>query len=70
MDILRDSVMTILKNGIRFGQLKKNIDVESFATVVIASLEGAIMMSKLRGNNDDIRRVTASLERQLDEIEV
>jgi TetR/AcrR family transcriptional regulator, transcriptional repressor for nem operon len=29
---------------------------------VIASLEGAIMMSKLRGNNDDIRRVIRHLE--------
>lgn len=70
LDILRDSVTTILKNGIRFNQLKKNIDIDGFATLVIASLEGAIMMSKLRGNNDDIRRVTAFLERQLKEIEI
>lgn len=70
LDILRDSVTTILKNGIRFNQLKKNIDIDGFATLVIASLEGAIMMSKLRGNNDDIRRVTVFLERQLKEIEI
>jgi TetR/AcrR family transcriptional regulator, transcriptional repressor for nem operon len=70
LEILRGSVTTILKNGIRFNQLKKNIDVEGFAALVIASLEGAIMMSKLRGNNDDIRRITLFLEHQLREIEV
>lgn len=70
LEVLRDSVITILKNGVRFGQLKKTVDIEGFAAVVIASLEGAIMMSKLRGNNDDIRRVTAFLDRQLKEIEV
>jgi TetR/AcrR family transcriptional regulator, transcriptional repressor for nem operon len=70
LEILRDSVSTILRNGIRFNQLKKNSDVEGFAAVVIASLEGAIMMSKLKGNNDDIRRITNFLDRQLKEIEV
>lgn len=70
LEILRESVSTILKNGIRFNQLRKNTDVEGFAAVVIASLEGAIMMSKLKGNNDDIRRITQFLDRQLKEIEV
>ena len=68
--ILRDSVTTIVQNGIKYNQLKKNIDIEGFATLVIASLEGAIMMSKLRGNNDDIRRIIVFLEKELREIEL
>lgn len=70
LDILRDSVTTIVQNGIKYNQLKKNIDIEGFATLVIASLEGAIMMSKLRGNNDDIRRIIVFLEKELREIEL
>jgi TetR/AcrR family transcriptional regulator, transcriptional repressor for nem operon len=69
LDVLRDSVVTILKNGIRFKQIKKDIDLDYYATIIIASLEGAIMMSKLRGNNHDIRRVIKHLEKQLQEIE-
>lgn len=69
LDILRDSLITVLDNGIRFGQIKPGIDKEYYATVVIASLEGAIMMSKLRGNNDDIKRVLLNLEQQMKEIE-
>lgn len=69
LDILRDSVITILKNGIRYHQIRKDTDVHSFAVIVIAALEGGIMMSKLRGNNDDIRKVTRHLENQLRNIE-
>jgi TetR/AcrR family transcriptional regulator, transcriptional repressor for nem operon len=70
LEILRGSVATILKNGVRFNQLKKSTDADGFSAVIIASLEGAIMMSKLKGNNDDIRRITLFLERQLKDIEV
>lgn len=70
LDILRDSVLTILDNGVRYKQMKSGIDKEFYATVIIASLEGAIMMSKLRGNNDDIRRVIKHLETVVAEIEL
>jgi TetR/AcrR family transcriptional regulator, transcriptional repressor for nem operon len=70
LDILRDSILTILENGMRYKQLRSDLDKEFYATVIIASLEGAIMMSKLRGNNEDIRRVIRHLERQLETIEM
>jgi AcrR family transcriptional regulator len=70
LDVLRDSVLTILDNGIRYKQIKGGIDQDYYATVIIASLEGAIMMSKLRGNNDDIKRVVKHLELLVKEIEL
>jgi AcrR family transcriptional regulator len=70
LDILRDSIVHILKNGMRFKQIKRETDLEFYATMIISSLEGAIMMSKLRGNNRDIRRVVKHLEMQLKRIEV
>jgi TetR/AcrR family transcriptional repressor of nem operon len=69
LDILHQSVTTILKNGIKYNQIKKDIDVDYYASVIIAGLEGAIMMSKLRGNNQDILRVAKHLDKQLKEIE-
>ena len=69
LDILRDSVITILKNGIRHGQIKPDTDLEDHASLIIASLEGAIMMSKLRGDHHDINRVIRHLERQVNIIE-
>lgn len=70
LEMLVESVETILKNGIRYGQIRKDVDTTHFATVVVASLEGAIMMSKLRGNDNDIRRVVKHLEAELVEIEL
>jgi TetR/AcrR family transcriptional regulator, transcriptional repressor for nem operon len=70
LNILRDSVAGILENGKRFNQVHKDVDVQEFSTLVIASLEGAIMMSKLSGNDNDIRRIIRFLERQLASIEI
>ena len=70
LDVLYGSICTILNNGIKHGQLKSGIDVGHLSTVVIASLEGAIMMSKLRGNDSDIKRVVHHLEEIIDGIEI
>jgi TetR/AcrR family transcriptional regulator, transcriptional repressor for nem operon len=70
LDILHESIRTILENGIRYKQLRANIDKDYYATLIIASMEGAIMMSKLRGNNNDIRTVLKHLEKQIIEIEL
>ena len=67
---LRTSLTSILEKGIYYKQLKKGIDKDMYATLIIATLEGAIMMSKLSGKDDDIRRVTAFLEKQIESIEV
>jgi len=70
LETLKESIVTILSNGIRFGQLKKDIDKEYYATVIIASLEGAIMMSKLSKTNHDIRIVIRHLEGIISGIEI
>lgn len=70
LDTLRDSIITILENGIRYKQLIPDLNKDYYATVIIASLEGAIMMSKLRGNNDDLKHVIIHLENMVREIEL
>jgi TetR/AcrR family transcriptional regulator, transcriptional repressor for nem operon len=70
LEVLKASIVTILTNGIKFGQIKKNIDKEYYATVIIASLEGAIMMSKLSKTNHDIQIVIQHLEKMIKEIEI
>ena len=67
---LRSGLISILEKGIYYKQLKRGIDKELYATLIIASLEGAIMMSKLSGNDDDIKRIIKHLEKQIAEIEI
>lgn len=69
LDVLKESIILILANGIKFGQIRKDIDKEYYATVIIASLEGAIMMSKLSRTNHDIGMVIRHLEATIKTIE-
>ena len=69
MDILRHSLRKIFENGIRYHQIKSSIDVEFFVSVIIASLQGAVMMSKLERNSTDINRIIQHLENQIAAIE-
>lgn len=70
LDLLCSSIESIIDKGVKYGQLKSDVDKQYYATVIVAGLEGAIMMSKLRGNDDDIRRVTKHLENLITEIEL
>lgn len=70
LNTLRRSIVLVLENGIKHGQIKAGINGEFYATLIIASLEGAIMMGKLQDNNEDIRRILKHLETQLKEIEL
>lgn len=67
---LRESIVTMLTTGIKYKQIKPGIDKEYYATLIIASLEGAIMMSKLADNDDDIKRMIRHLDKQIEEIEM
>ena len=67
---LRDAIVVMLENGIKYKQIKPGIDKEQYATLIIASLEGAIMMSKLSENDDDIKRRVKHLNKQIAEIEL
>lgn len=70
LQILKNSLVHILAKGVEHQQIKEGIDKELYATLIIASLEGAIMMSKVRNNNDDMKKVISHLEQLIKEIEV
>ena len=70
LEILKGSIVHILSRGVELGQIVKTIDKNYFATVMVASLEGAIMMSKLSRTDKDIQTVIVHLEKMIGEIEV
>ncbi len=70
LTILRESLVAILQKGIDYKQIKSGIDKEFYASLIMAVLEGGIMMSKLEGNNHDIKRMIKHLDKQLTEIEL
>ncbi len=70
LTVMRSSIIHVIEMGIVFKQIKKTTDAKQIATVIFASLEGAIMMSKLSSSAKDIRVVLAYLNNLVDNIEI
>jgi TetR/AcrR family transcriptional regulator, transcriptional repressor for nem operon len=70
MDEIRSTVRRIISKGIERGEVRPDVDVETWASMMISALEGAIMMSKLYQDTVHMRRTVAYLqhciERDLD----
>lgn len=58
MNELMASLREILKDGIERKQFQPNIDVEAASSVIIALIEGGVMLSKLYNDNKYIRHCT------------
>lgn len=57
MDAWRSLIVRIVNKGIGRGELQPSADAETVATIVIATLEGGIMLSKLYGDTAHLERV-------------
>ncbi len=66
MDSLRDTIVRIVAKGIRREELRPNIDVSACATLFVATLEGAVMMSKLYRDTVYMRQATKHLRWYID----
>ncbi|MCP3922420.1 MAG: TetR/AcrR family transcriptional regulator [Desulfobacterales bacterium] len=66
IDEWRGAVKGIVKKGIRKGEIKKDVDYESFATTFVALIEGGIMMSKI---TDDSLNLSYTVEQIIDIVE-
>ena len=70
LNLYQDGLKRILENGKTHGQIKSRIDIELYATIIFASLEGAIMMGKLTQSEKEINHVITFLEELIKTIEV
>ena len=66
----RTAIKGILERGIARGELRRDLDPESFSSVMLAALEGAVMLSKMYRDPVHIERVLRFLELQIDGLEV
>jgi TetR/AcrR family transcriptional repressor of nem operon len=60
------SLQTIVKQAKKRGETLAGVDPKAVATLVVASLEGALMMSRLMRNDEPLRSVQQHLNRYLD----
>ncbi len=62
LTVFRDSIEKIIINGKTHKQVRNLVNEKLVATVLIATLEGGVMMSKLQNSNTDIDLVVNHLK--------
>lgn len=66
MDGWRALICKIINKGIAKGEVRENVEADAVATIVISTLEGAVMMSKLYGDAIHVKRAVKHLHGYLD----
>ncbi len=66
LDVIQNSLEHIIRKGIEHGQIKAETNPESFATIFIATLEGAVLLSKVRNRNKEMKIIIKHLEAQIE----
>lgn len=62
----QDILSTIIHAGLERKEIRKEIDPKKLATLIIGSLEGALMISRLEKNRDALLETQVHLESYLD----
>ena len=65
MKLMHDSLCQVLMNGMEHGQVKKDTDVTDLASVIISSLEGAVMMIKIMDSNKHMAATSKYLKNEI-----
>ncbi len=66
MDEWRGTIQRILTKGIERHEIRPEIDIETVTSVMISTLEGAVMLSKLYGDAAHMRRAAAHLRHYIE----
>ena len=62
----RDYIVSIIRDGIKAGEIRPKTDAKKLAIVMISSLEGAVMAYRLERDDEQLRAVRAHLENYLE----
>ena len=68
--VMKDSFRQMLQRGIEEGQLQKDIRTDDWATFFYATIEGAIMMSRVEGDMHSYQHIKRMLYQMIDSITV
>ncbi|MEM7770947.1 MAG: TetR/AcrR family transcriptional regulator [Cyanobacteria bacterium P01_A01_bin.37] len=63
----RGLIARVVSQGIKTGEIRASVNPEAVATILISTLEGALMMTKLYGDRTYLEHAKTHLEEYLDE---
>ena len=67
---VRALIGSIVELGIRQGEIVVSTDIEQVSTIIFVTIEGAIMMSKLYGNDVYLDRAILHLHRYIHDLQI
>jgi TetR/AcrR family transcriptional repressor of nem operon len=67
---IRALIGSIVELGIRQGEIVANTDIEQVSTIIFVTIEGAIMMSKLYGNDIYLDRAIIHLHQYIHDLQI
>lgn len=59
---ITEGIAKVIQNGIKYKQLKPDINVEEYATTIYSAIEGGIMMMKVMDNDQHLQSVIRFLK--------
>ena len=62
----RNYLVSVVRSGLKAGEIATKVDPEQLATLIISSLEGAIMVCRMDRSNDPLRAMQAHLDNYLE----
>lgn len=62
----RDRLSSIVDSGIKRGEIQRGVDAKQVATLIISSLEGALVLGRLERNREALVLARSHLERYLE----
>lgn len=68
--MIKDSVKKIITRGILENQINQQVNAELYATTFYATIEGAILMSRIEGSNRSFEIIRQGLEMQINAIAI
>ncbi len=68
MDGMHLNLCHVISNGIKHKQIKKNTDIKGLASIIISSLEGAVMMLKMMDSDHHLKATTKYLKSEIKRI--
>ncbi len=68
MEVMHFNLCRVINNGIKHKQIRKNTDVKGLASIIISSLEGAVMMLKVMDSDKHLIATTKYLKSEIKRI--
>jgi hypothetical protein len=66
----RNLIHQVVQQGIEAGEIQPTVNPDAVATILISTLEGSLMMTKLYGDRIHLQRAKEHLDRYVEDLQV